>query len=328
MISLVAICAFALAGCGDDCPPCSGLVDQWSAGSHRHHLPGEPEREFTTYVPHSYVPGRPLPLVISLHGYGQDADIQRRYFDLERLAESEGFVVVRPNGTIDESGLRFWNATDACCDVDFSGVDDVAYVMRVIDETMETLSIDEQRISILGVSAGAFMAHRLACDHSDRIASVVSVSGADWSDHTRCQPTGPVNILEVHGTADVTIPYEGGEYRGVAVPSTLDVVSRWAGDNGCRASIESDPTRLDLAIDVDGAETTVERFVGCPLHGNVELWKIIGGSHVPGHGPGLLEACGRVHAHASQTVMTIRCAAPNPIVACLMPTSRAVSAAE
>jgi polyhydroxybutyrate depolymerase len=67
-----------------------------------------------------------MPLVLVLHGYSGDAAGYLDYFRIEPLAETRGFLVCHPEGTVDSQGWRFWNATEACCDFYGSGVDDSA----------------------------------------------------------------------------------------------------------------------------------------------------------------------------------------------------------
>src|SRR5262245_12637533 len=72
-------------------------------------------RPAVVQVPARHDPEVPIPLVVLLHGYGGDAANQEGYWRLAPLAERVPFLCVRPNGTVDTSGSRFWNATNACC---------------------------------------------------------------------------------------------------------------------------------------------------------------------------------------------------------------------
>jgi polyhydroxybutyrate depolymerase len=127
------------------------------------------------------------------------------------------------------------------------------------------------------------MAHRLACDISERIAAVVSISGATWLDASKCKPTSPVSIVEMHGDADDTVPYGGSASKPGAlpgIPSAHDTVAHWAKYNGCTGSIQVAGAPLDLESSVPGAETKVEKYAGC-VRGDVELWTAVDGPHAP-----------------------------------------------
>src|SRR4051812_44230953 len=89
-------------------------------------------RPVTVHVPPGYDPAVPAPLVILLHGYGATGLIQSLYFGMEAVAPERGFIYAYPDGTRNVEGMQFWNATDACCDLYQSGVDDVAYLTGVL----------------------------------------------------------------------------------------------------------------------------------------------------------------------------------------------------
>ncbi|HEX2569192.1 MAG TPA: alpha/beta fold hydrolase [Polyangia bacterium] len=238
-------------------------------------------RPYQYQVPSGYTPSRPFPLVILLHGYGASGFLQDAYFGFSPFAASHGLLYAYPDGTLDSSNHRFWNATDACCDFGGTGVDDVAYVSAIIDDMNVRFNIDPKRIYILGHSNGGFMAHRLACDLSPRIAAIVSLAGDNWKDVTRCRPSQRVAVLQVHGDSDETIPYAGGGNLP-NLPSAHESVAGWAQLNGCGVTAVSGGT-LDVDTSLAGAETTVERWPNC-TGGAAELWTIRGGTHLPALG--------------------------------------------
>ena len=93
-----------------------------------------------------------------------------------------GFLYAFPDGTRDRLGNRFWNASDACCDLFQSGVDDVAYLTAVIDDMSARFHVDAKRIHLVGHSNGGFMSHRYACDRAERVAAFVSLAGDNYKD--------------------------------------------------------------------------------------------------------------------------------------------------
>ena len=240
-------------------------------------------RPFGAVVPVGYSRGTPTPLVVLLHGYTATAATQDAYFQLGALAQQRTFLLALPDGTIDSTGQHFWNATDACCA--FGGtVDDVAYLTAVIHDMQARFSVDPKRIFLVGHSNGAFMSHRLACDRSELIAGIVSLAGAVWADTARCNPAQKVNVLQVHGTLDAVISYNGGVALAgqPPFPSAETTVGTWASKNGCTGSmLESIGGDLDLVTDLPFSETQRESFSGCPAGAAAELWRIRGGSHVP-----------------------------------------------
>jgi len=50
--------------------------------------------------------------------------------------------------------LRFWNASEACCNFDNNSVDDVAYLQSLISEIQKSYPIDPKRVYLIGHSNG------------------------------------------------------------------------------------------------------------------------------------------------------------------------------
>ncbi len=239
-------------------------------------------RPFGLVIPSAYDGGTELPLVVLLHGYSATAASQDFYFRLSALAEKRTFLLALPDGKTDQLGNRFWDATDACCNGTGMPVDDVAYLTDVVRDVRHRYLVDARRIYLVGHSNGAFMAHRLACDRADLFAGIVSLAGAVWKDETRCAPTGQPAILQVHGTVDAVILYGGGKtsVNAPEYPGAIETVDTWAQKYGCTGGRVDAGAPLDLDSVLPGAETTRERYAGCP-GGEVQLWTINGGTHLP-----------------------------------------------
>ena len=251
------------------------------------------KRPVTVHVPASYDPTRPAPLLILLHGYTADGDNIIDSFGLTSELETYGFVYAAPDGTRDTNDNRFWNATDACCDFQYSGVDDSTYLAGVIAEIRHQLAIDPKRIAVAGHSNGGFMSYRMACEHADLVAAIVSVSGATFDDPADCAPSEPVSVVQVHGTFDDTIGYYGG-YSGRHYPGARTSARTWASYDGCDMASSTLETRLDIdarRLDgVDPAETTVDVWSGCDGGASVQLWTIPEARHVPELTPAFAES--------------------------------------
>jgi polyhydroxybutyrate depolymerase len=231
-------------------------------------------------VPESYDGSKPVPLVVLLHGYSASGLVQEAYFKLTAQAEKQGFIYAIPEGTVDELGMKFWNASDACCNFNQSPVDDSAFLAGLVDELSKTYSIDPKRVFFIGHSNGGFMSYRMACDHADKVAAIVSLAGAMPSDASACKASEPVAVLQIHGTDDGTIGYEGGTIATKAYPGAKESVLDWVATNGC-ATMPETGAPLDLETKLEGAETTVERYSGCKANADVELWTMEKGGHLP-----------------------------------------------
>jgi|TARA_B110000483_G_scaffold239176_1_gene317196 polyhydroxybutyrate depolymerase len=238
--------------------------------------------ELPLTVPENYNAETPTPLIVLLHGYTSSGPQQDSYMGFSKLAEKYGYLFIAPDGDKEPGGneSRFWNASPACCDFYNTDVDDSSYVLSIIDSIKADFNIDPNRIYLIGHSNGGFLSYRAAYDHSSTIAAIASLAGASHIDE-RSAPSHPVHILQIHGTADETIAYEGSEIQGNKYPSALDSVATWAAYNGC--STEGDERELrDLDARIEGHESSVLSFKkGCQVGGSSELWTIAEGSHVP-----------------------------------------------
>ena len=248
-------------------------------------------RPVTVHLP-AVGASEPAPLLIVLHGYGSTGPEHESYFRFGPVAARRGLVYATPDGTVDSRGNHFWNATDACCDFDATGVDDAEYLTGLIKEISARASIDSKRVYFVGHSNGGFMSYRIACEHADLVAGIVSLAGATFATRTDCQPSEPVAILEIHGTADDTVRFEGGNVSDIGAPGHMNsypgaktTIATWAGYDGCAATLARSKTVLDVDAVTFGsngpAEATVETASHCDPGGHVELWTIPNGGHSP-----------------------------------------------
>ena len=217
------------------------------------------KREYLLYVPTSYDPKRPTPLVISMHGAGGWPVQQRDLSGWNRLAEREGFIVVYPAGS-GRRGPRVWHASNA----------DVGFISDLIDKLEASYNIDPARIYANGISNGAGMSFVLSCTLSDRIAAVGLVGAAHLLPWSWCKDHRPVPMISFHGTADPMTPYKGGStwVADKVFPDIPTWTANWARRNRCATS------------PVNSAFTAgVTRIAYPDCDAPVVLYKIDGGGH-------------------------------------------------
>ncbi|MDY7104721.1 MAG: PHB depolymerase family esterase [Actinomycetota bacterium] len=220
--------------------------------------------------------GSPLPLVVVLHGGGGSGRQAERSYGWNEVADREGFAVAFPDAL-----HRAWAVSDACCGRSVTNdVDDVAFVLEVLDDigALDDVDIDPDRIAVAGMSNGGMMAYRLACD-TDRFAAIGAVGATLLGE---CDAPAPVSVLHIHGTADESVPFDGGPGRrdnggegnvplDLDGPAVEDVVARWRGVADCAAPT----TDIRSVVDVDMTRTSA----GCPDGRAVELITIDGAGH-------------------------------------------------
>ncbi|PKN96414.1 MAG: hypothetical protein CVU43_20820 [Chloroflexi bacterium HGW-Chloroflexi-5] len=250
-------------------------IKAWTAETSNVKLTSSGEdRSYQLYVPNSYNPKRPAPLVISLHGYSSkpsDMIYSSRWND---LADEEGLIVVYPLGY---GSPTYWHTSGYA----YSGRNaqkDVQFFSDLIDQLEENYNIDPSRIYINGISMGGGMSHVLACSLADRIAAIGGVSGAYNYPPDQCDPTRPVPFILFHGTEDATIPYNGGVLKpyNITYPSIPDFTAAWADQNQCSKT---------TSIPQEGEISSVS-YTHCTQNADVVLYTIFGGGHTwPGDTP-------------------------------------------
>ncbi|MGD8753048.1 MAG: PHB depolymerase family esterase [Anaerolineales bacterium] len=223
----------------------------------------------------NYTDEKDFPLVIYLHSYGWNAQKGLDYTQLNQVGNAYGFIILYPNAN------RNWNSGIGDNPVySTPDIDDVGYISALIDAISEQYSIDQEMIYAAGYSNGGFMAYKLACQLSHRIAAIASVSGVfSTSVKDNCNPTRPVPVLHIHGTKDPWVTDQGGT-GWYSVDQTLEY---WIDFNKCESSETSD------LLDIDSTDgSTVEKiyYSNCADDSNVIYYKVIGGGHTwPGAGP-------------------------------------------
>jgi polyhydroxybutyrate depolymerase len=221
------------------------------------------ERNYLTYVPASLPQGSPVPVVLVLHGFTQTAQGIMAYSGFNAIAEVGRFIVVYPNG-INLS----WNVGFSS-----SGANDIGFLNALIDTLDVKYPINLDRIYACGMSNGGFMSYRLACELSNRIAAIASVTGSMTTQtFSDCHPERPVPVLEIHGTSDLIVNYNGA----TGIKSIPDVIEYWVGQNACPELPET-----TLLPDVINEGSQIERSIyrPCAQNSEVILLKVIDGGH-------------------------------------------------
>lgn len=235
-LAFVMMAALTVGACGssrlgdrDSAGPSTTESGQFEAGSSSHTLEvGGVPREYRTYVPESLDRDTPAPVVVMLHGgFGSAAQAERSY-GWDAKADAAGFVVVYPDGA-----GRAWNAGTCCGAPAKDGVDDVGFITAVVADVKARVAVDPARIYVTGMSNGAMMAERLACE-TNLFAAAASVAGAQM---VSCDHPAAISMLHIHGADDHNVPMDGspGDGRGnvPAHPSTTATIDAWRKVNGC-----------------------------------------------------------------------------------------------
>lgn len=227
------------------------------------------DRSYILYVPASYTPGVAAPLVLNFHGYTSNDMQQMIYGDFRPIADTAGFLLVHPMGTLDTQGNTYWNSG-------WGGtVDDIGFTAALIDSISAQYSVNANRIYSTGMSNGGFMSYTLACELSDRIAAIASVTGTmNANQSVSCNPQHPMPVMEIHGTNDNVVPYNG-------IPNVMEsidnVLEYWVNFNSCDTTpIESVVPNTSIT---DNCTATHFRYSNGTNGVEVEHYRIVNGAH-------------------------------------------------
>jgi polyhydroxybutyrate depolymerase len=170
------------------------------------------ERMTLVHVPKTYVAGKAAPLVMALHGGGGGMIYQAsdRLYGLISKSEQAGFIALFPNGISDtDSGmLATWNAGNCCARARDENIDDVGFLRALVDDVSRRVDVDRSRVFATGMSNGAMMSYRLACEAPDLIRGIMAVAGTDNT--SSCAPARPVPVLHIHARNDDRVLFDGG----------------------------------------------------------------------------------------------------------------------
>lgn len=326
-------------GCARGVVPCASVRP--SAADTVCRAPGYDDRDYVLHLPPSYDGTTKIPVVFAFHGGGgkkesfdritcHDGDT-RDPSCLSRAADAAGMAVVYPDGTPAILGaIRTWNggggvgelrcaSGPACKD----GVDDVAYVRALLADVKAAIAVDEARVYATGLSNGAAMAHRLACEMADDFAAIGAVGGGNQVAFAQgCAPSRPVPVMVIHGTQDPCWAYEGGVSaclqddgkRYVSVKETLlgdGATPGWVQRNGCDETPRSEAL-ADVAA--DGTRVVREVYEECRQGATVELLRVEGGGHTWPGGQAYFseERIGKVSTDVRASELLLRFFADHP----------------
>ncbi len=237
-------------------------------------------RYYIVHVPKSYRVTAPAPLLLVLHGGGGNMQTQAtdEFYKQISKSEAEGFVAIFANGysRFKSGQLATWNAGTCCAAARDQNIDDVGFIKQVVSNVRAQLNIDKKKIYATGMSNGAMMAYRLACEMSDVFAGIAAVAGTD---NTAVCPAGAaVSVLHIHAQDDDHVLFTGGAGEKafkdkslisefVSVPKTVE---KWVKRNGCQPQ----PKRI---LEKEGAYC--DRYVGCHSGSAVQLCVTPTGGH-------------------------------------------------
>jgi polyhydroxybutyrate depolymerase len=223
-------------------------------------------RNYRLRLPANHDKNVPIPLVFNMHGFSSNAAQQELYSAMNAVADTAQFAVCYPNGISNAWNVGWTFGSTA---------DDVGFISAMIDRFYEEYGIDKSRVYACGMSNGGFMSYRLACELNNRIAAIASVTGSMVQLAVdNCMPGQAVPVMEIHGTADGTVNYNGSPAISLAIP---EILKFWQQNNGC----DNDPIIEIVANTNTIDKTTAEKwtYTNCNEDKKIIHYKVIGGEH-------------------------------------------------
>ncbi len=225
------------------------------------------ERDFLVYVPDSYDPDVPTPVVVTFHGAGSNKEQQLAYSGFGPLADRDGWLVVAPDALGEP---RRWSPFGIGGMAGIEGIRDLDFFEDTLDTVGDELCVDPSRIYVAGMSSGGYMSAAVACELGDRVAAAGPVTATIYAERA-CSGAPPMPYAYFHGTDDPVVPFLGPVPGpgGEPGPGSAEFSSQaWAEHNGC----DAEPT--DERI---GTQVVHRSWSGCdaPTH----LYIVEGGGH-------------------------------------------------
>lgn len=190
------------------------------------------------------------PLVVDIHAWTVGASTQFAFSGMDVVAGEAGAIVVYPT-----SPDTSWNAGNCCNPARDQGRDDVLAIVEIVDWVIEQGDVDSSRVYLTGFSNGCGLAQGVLDRFGDRFAA-----GACVGDFLTLEPVAdpvPVPFLQLHGTDDNKVPYEGGVFQGYVEPGAVANFETWAARNGCSGQTLEEVVGERTRVEAEGCDAPV-----------------------------------------------------------------------
>jgi polyhydroxybutyrate depolymerase len=202
-------------------------------------------RYYLLHIPKGYNPEKKYPLVIVIHGAFSNPGQIEKQSGFSAIADREGFLVAYPSGAFGLFGfLKHWNAGHCCGKAAKDNIDDVGFLLKVMDDIQSDHAVDSDRVYMVGFSNGGMLTYRFAAEHTNRLAAAAPLAAslggkasAEMPLWKTPKPKSPLPLIVFHAMDDLHVPYDGGispkkkgEREYISVSDSIDF---WVKNNNC-----------------------------------------------------------------------------------------------
>ncbi len=260
-------------------------------GSYTFHLTFDDlSRDYRLHVPPAAIAGKPLPLVLNLHGATQNGLLEELQTGMDNSADQNGYLVAYPDGTriskvltpdpVAKNAQYGWNAGQCCGLPVTRHINDVGFLEKVISDIASRTPVDLRRIYMTGISNGGMMAYAMAAEASDHVAAISSISGQ--VELPTIHPSRPVPTLEFHSLNDPIAKWVGVPNSNPRLRlSVMEGIDQWVRADGCSdRPVTGTAIVGDIGSISSGETATPVTYQHCRDGTEVALWRLTGSGHV------------------------------------------------
>lgn len=238
------------------------------------------QRQYIVHLPPNYTGAAPTPVVIVLHGGSGNMQSAQGFTEMNMVSNQNDFLAVYPQGYgLAPPGFSWADGRGTTADM--ANIDDVGFMLKLIDSLGAAYNVDTSRVYVCGFSNGGFMTQRLACEIPGKFAAIGGLGcSLDTNLIQTCTPLQSVPMAYFFGTSDPEVPYAGGSMNNPAVTPVVPVdtaIQFWVENNQC---LTVEPV-VNFPNTVLSDSSTAELYVytDCDCDADVYFYKIINGGH-------------------------------------------------